>query len=163
MVGHWPDPTCIMFCLAHRGSFEKNSTSIKKREIACRHQDFWAFLKNKIGKSDHIGPAPPPHGNDQLELFSLSHGACALQVAPAPSTLKWPFRCLLSFLSHSFCFEVNECLLFIPFRRLIGKTLFVKAHRREQMSLWNHKLFPYVQHIFFFLDDSHIMLPTWLL
>lgn len=31
------------------------------------------------------------------------------------------------------------------------------------MSFWNHKLFPYVEHILFFLANSHIMLPSWLL
>lgn len=28
LVGHWPDPPCVMFCLAHRVSFENNCTNI---------------------------------------------------------------------------------------------------------------------------------------
>lgn len=49
---------------------------------------FLALLKNKIGKSGHIGPASP-HGNNQRDLLSLFPGACTLQLTPVPSILYW--------------------------------------------------------------------------
>lgn len=74
-----------------------------------------------------------------------SHG-----VFPCPlhSLLALRLRCGFShhrsFLSHSSCLEVSEGpFVLCPFQKLTGKAPCMKTHGREQMSLWNRKLFPY--------------------
>lgn len=117
MVGHRLHPDYIMFCLAHRESFETNCTNILNWEIACTHQDFWPFLNDKTGTSGHVGLPPQmattsltcaPFFTDTRSTLSTSPVCPPLTIGSWAETGCQP----LSIIPLTpFSFEVNERLL----------------------------------------------------